>query len=263
MMWQIHEFDTLPSTNAYAREQLALGKAVHGEVFQAYHQTEGRGRFADRKWEDEAYQSLLMSVVLMQPPLPGIEVAQFHAALVVVRALRSLLKEKIDSGEKRVVVKWPNDVLIDGKKCAGILAEAVWSGDQLRGLILGIGCNVGQETFSTVIAGKATSLYAATKVLLTLEEVRTAILSELNKDLVFLQGTTDPKRLIVEELRKELEWMKSIKGLVVNESDIGYLENVSYKGISEEGALVISDVNNNVHILRTAHVILPSYNNDK
>src|SRR6266498_2126247 len=91
-MWTIHRFAELPSTNTYARTLLSEARARHGDVFQAEHQTEGRGRLGDRVWEDERGTSLLLTFVLTQMPRECLHVVQFMAALSVASAVRSLLK---------------------------------------------------------------------------------------------------------------------------------------------------------------------------
>jgi len=114
------------AAEAATTQRMLPAAAAHGAVAVAEHQTEGRGRLG-RTWVDEPGRGLLFSVVL-RPPRP---VARWpELTLVAARAVQ----EAIGPG---AAIKHPNDVLVDGRKVAGILAEA---GERV---VLGIGINVG------------------------------------------------------------------------------------------------------------------------
>jgi BirA family biotin operon repressor/biotin-[acetyl-CoA-carboxylase] ligase len=119
-----------PSTNDDAR-QLALQGAPHGTWVVAEEQTAGRGRLG-RRWELPADQGLAMTMVL-RPSLPPHRVPLLgFAAALAVAAL-----------DRRLRIKWPNDVqLPDGRKLAGILAEAEPGDDGVAFVLMGIGVNV-------------------------------------------------------------------------------------------------------------------------
>jgi BirA family biotin operon repressor/biotin-[acetyl-CoA-carboxylase] ligase len=111
-------------------QRLVPDDAPHGAVAVAEHQTEGRGRLG-RVWVDEPGAGLALSIVLRPPP----PVARWpELTLVAARAV----VEAIGDG---AAIKEPNDVLVDGRKVAGILAEA---SDHV---VLGIGVNVGTAPF--------------------------------------------------------------------------------------------------------------------
>ena len=141
MNWRIHHKAETASTNIDARD------GSHGDVFTADFQSAGRGRL-DHKWLSPPKTNLMMSVVLSVAGLPPEQVATLPlvAGLAVVKALDGM-------GLFNCRLKWPNDVLIDGRKIAGILCER--SGDAV---IVGIGVNVGQTEFDKEIADRATSL---------------------------------------------------------------------------------------------------------
>lgn len=126
------------STNAVALERLNQG-APDTALVAADEQTAGRGRF-DRKWVTRPGAALAFSLVL-RPAAEEVTRMGFYsplAALGVAEALEGLygLVPRI---------KWPNDVLLDGRKAAGILVESVWDGDQPQGAVLGIGLNVTRD----------------------------------------------------------------------------------------------------------------------
>ena len=117
------------STNAVVAERARAGEA-HGLVVVAEEQTEGRGRL-DRTWVSPARAGLTFSV-LLRPSLPADQIGwvPLLGGLAVAQALRG-------HAEVEAELKWPNDVLIGGKKVAGLLAEAVDGA-----VVLGVGLNV-------------------------------------------------------------------------------------------------------------------------
>jgi BirA family biotin operon repressor/biotin-[acetyl-CoA-carboxylase] ligase len=133
--WEIRWFDEIDSTNTYVREQARLG-APAGLVAVADHQTAGRGRLG-RSWESPPGANLLASVLLR----PALAPAELHLCTVAV-ALAAIDACQEVAGVA-AMLKWPNDLLVDGAKVAGILAEAEFQGDDLAGVVVGIGINVG------------------------------------------------------------------------------------------------------------------------
>ncbi len=127
--------------------------APHGALVVAERQSGGRGRHG-RAWTAETGQSLLFTVVL-RPALDarGVGLMPLAAGLAVAEAV-----EAFGAGAR---IKWPNDVRVDGRKVAGILAETTWA----RGrpcVLLGVGLNVGQDAFPPPLDATATSLALAT-----------------------------------------------------------------------------------------------------
>ena len=143
--WQIHQKAETASTNLDARA------GGHGDVFVADFQTAGRGRL-DHKWLAPPGANLMMSAVLSVAGLSCEAVSTFPpvVGLAVVRAVRGLLPAEV---ARTVLLKWPNDVLVGGRKVAGILCER--DGERV---IVGIGVNVKQREFPQEIAKKAISL---------------------------------------------------------------------------------------------------------
>ncbi len=141
--WRIHHKTETVSTNLDARG------GRHGDVFTADCQTAGRGRL-DHRWLSPPGVNLMMSAVLSVEELPPEQVATLPlvAGLAVSRGLSLFLPQGLSP-----LIKWPNDVLVDGRKIAGILCERH---DDL--VIIGIGVNVDQEEFAREIAEKATSI---------------------------------------------------------------------------------------------------------
>ena len=136
----------MESTQTIAFE-LAAHCAVDGTVVVADHQTAGRGR-RGHHWEDEPGASLLFSVVARSSlPIAQRPLLSFAAAVAIADALAEV-------AGVATRLKWPNDVLVSGRKIAGILLES--RGEDL--VIIGIGVNVAQSRFAAELAGVATSI---------------------------------------------------------------------------------------------------------
>jgi BirA family biotin operon repressor/biotin-[acetyl-CoA-carboxylase] ligase len=145
--------DFLPSTMTRAGE-LAAGGAPEGAIVIADHQTAGRGRLG-RAWVDRPGASLMLSVVL-RPGLPAERQWSVTAATGV--ALAEAVAELLGPAAA-VTLKWPNDLLIGGRKAAGLLAEGYPGGV----LVVGMGVNVHQAAtdFPPELRGSVTSLAMA------------------------------------------------------------------------------------------------------
>ena len=127
--------EVTPSTQATALA-LAEDGAPEWTLVAANHQTHGRGRLG-RSWDDVAGSSLLFSMILR----PALGVAD-GGALALLAGLA--LAETIDKvADQRAACKWPNDVLVGGRKAAGILAGSATAGESLSYVVLGIGANIG------------------------------------------------------------------------------------------------------------------------
>ena len=132
--WDIHWLDEVDSTNTYVRERAREG-APAGLVAVADHQTAGRGRL-DRRWESPTGANLLASV-LLRPDCGGGDVHLCAGAVALAGADACREVAGVEPA-----LKWPNDLLLDGAKLAGVLAEAEFSGPSLTAVVVGIGINV-------------------------------------------------------------------------------------------------------------------------
>jgi BirA family biotin operon repressor/biotin-[acetyl-CoA-carboxylase] ligase len=134
---QLHSVD---STNTYATELVHKGTVIEGTVILAGQQTQGKGQGVNR-WVSEAGCNLLFSLILRPDFLPAER--QFYLSMCVSIAI----VDYIVSIGKPTRIKWPNDVLLNGKKVAGILIENTILGQHLNTSIVGIGLNVNQKIF--------------------------------------------------------------------------------------------------------------------
>ena len=126
-------FGKVDSTNAYGK--LNLEYLDDKTVVYTSHQTQGRGRF-NRKWVGLGAGNLYMSLILK----PSNKFEPVYANLTQYTCLS--LVELLDTYGVKAQIKWPNDILVNDKKIAGILAEAVYKEGELRGIIIGIGLNL-------------------------------------------------------------------------------------------------------------------------
>jgi BirA family transcriptional regulator, biotin operon repressor / biotin---[acetyl-CoA-carboxylase] ligase len=139
------------STQSEVQRRAAAG-APEGTVVTASHQSAGRGR-RGHEWWDAPGESLLCSVLLRPDCLPAaVPQLSLVGGLAVAEALAA-------SAGVRARIRWPNDLLVDGRKVCGILAEAASGADtRVHHVILGIGINLRQAEFPEPLAARATSL---------------------------------------------------------------------------------------------------------
>jgi BirA family biotin operon repressor/biotin-[acetyl-CoA-carboxylase] ligase len=145
-------FDTIGSTNDEALAW-ALQDAPDFSLIVAEEQTSGRGRM-DRKWLTPPHAALAMSLILR----PTMDERTLPSRMTGLLAL-SLTESLLDLG-LTPQIKWPNDVLLIGKKVTGILVESTWTGEQLDAFVLGMGVNV----FTASIPPPEQLLFPATSI---------------------------------------------------------------------------------------------------
>lgn len=133
IVWRVEHFEEIDSTNSWLAQKAANG-APEGLVAYADFQTAGRGRL-DREWVSPPGASLLCSILLKAPL--GVNELQLVVAAVALSARAALVRL---SGV-RPDLKWPNDLIVDDAKLAGLLAEAVVTPDGLA-TVVGIGINL-------------------------------------------------------------------------------------------------------------------------
>jgi BirA family biotin operon repressor/biotin-[acetyl-CoA-carboxylase] ligase len=151
---KFHYFSELASTNSYAR-MLAESGTREGEVVIAESQTRGRGRLG-RVWVSPPYLNMYLSVIL-RPSLPPARASQLTLMAAVALADAVAAFSPVAPS-----IKWPNDILVGGKKLAGILTESSCNSARIDYVILGIGVNLNYalEVMPEAIRSRATSLLA-------------------------------------------------------------------------------------------------------
>lgn len=132
---RIDFFDSIDSTNAFALRLADTGESGPALVA-ADAQTSGRGRM-NRRWITNPGSSLAFSL-LIHPAGSQQAKLQLFSALASLAVCRVLNRQLGITAQ----IKWPNDILINRQKTAGILCEAVWAGESLQAVVIGIGINV-------------------------------------------------------------------------------------------------------------------------
>ena len=147
----IHHFFQVGSTNDVAF-QLAQEGVAEGTVVLSEEQTSGRGRLG-RHWVSEKHLGIYMSLILRPRLTPGrAPLLNLAVAVAASRAIEQTSGLTAD-------IKWPNDILINGKKCCGILTEMNADLDQIKYLVMGIGINVNHAVFPKALQAQASSLF--------------------------------------------------------------------------------------------------------
>jgi len=175
----IYRFGEVESTMNEAARLIAEG-ASHGTVVTAEHQTGGQGRVAGRYWESSPGESLLFTLVLDShvSGSPFKIPYSLMAALAICRTLEPVVPD--------VRIKWPNDILLGGKKCAGLLCRS-----RERFVLVGIGLNCFQTDFAGQYNYPPTSLLLATGKKMSPSDLLPELLEQLHAQLCGAWNTAD------------------------------------------------------------------------
>jgi BirA family transcriptional regulator, biotin operon repressor / biotin---[acetyl-CoA-carboxylase] ligase len=194
----IHHFYKIGSTNTAAMDAAAEG-APEGSVFLAEEQTSGRGRGAN-SWQSPRSSGIYCSVVL-RPVLPPSEV------LVLSLAAGLSVQSAIQQVDPRVQadLKWPNDVLIEGKKVCGILTEMNAEATRVRYIVVGVGINVNQASFPRELG--ATSLRLSTGSEWSRVELAAALLKSLHLEYRQLMEDPEARESILRRFAENSSWV--------------------------------------------------------
>lgn len=223
---KIFVFEKIDSTNACART-LGDVDTPEGAVVIADFQTNGRGR-QGRIWVSEPHSNLLFSVLLR--PTVKIELAgllTLYASTAVARAIEQCIGEPVEC-------KWPNDLLLHGKKFCGILLENSFHQSDLGYAVIGVGINVNQQALPPEIAERSTSLARETGKEYDRKKIFQAVLTEMD-GLYKSAGKGDFSRIVTEWTKRCLMFGKSVKV----QQDDQVLEGTALR-LNHDGGLIIS-----------------------
>jgi BirA family transcriptional regulator, biotin operon repressor / biotin---[acetyl-CoA-carboxylase] ligase len=220
----LHVLATTESTNDEALRGAKSG-AAHGSTWVTEEQRAGRGR-RGRTWVSPPGEGLLFSVLLRTgwPPhrLPSL-------ALVAGLAVRDAVAAAAPAASPQI--KWPNDVLVEGRKLAGILVESTTIGSRVDAVVVGVGINVHTRHFPDELADRATSVaLVAPGVALDRSSLLADVLAGIDRDLHVVEARG------LGLLRARLEAVDGLRGKRVR-SDAGD-EGVA-AGIDDEGRLLV------------------------
>ena len=226
---QIVYMPTCHSTNDTAREHVRNTATIEGAVFITDDQTQGKGQRGN-SWEAKPGENLTFSVVLTPTFLKADK--QFFLNIIASLAVNDTIETFLPNDQ--VLVKWPNDVYLNGGKVAGILVENAFQGSRLSSTVVGIGLNVNQLSFKV---NTATSLAKEAGSAFGLEEVLHSLLMNLEK--YYLQLKREQYDLLKEayygkllgyaQTRKYLAEYE-FEGKITRVEDSGYLIIESKQG---------------------------------
>ena len=234
-------YSTIDSTNRRALEWAADG-APDGALVIAEEQTAGRGRLG-RRWHAPSGSALLLSLVLR----PDISPAQAQRATMLC-SLGALEAIEAVAGVT-AQVKWPNDIVIDGRKVGGILTELVAEGRSLRHVVVGMGINVNLDTsLLPEVMVPATSLMTEAHRMISRTELLCGLLEGIERRYKALASGWSPH----EEWRAHLATL----GTAVRVGTPGEILEGEAVDVDADGALVVRDLAGQHHHVLAGDVTL-------
>ena len=202
------------STNNYAAKMLNQTKVPEGTAILADEQHSGKGQ-GTNKWESKPGENLTLSVVYFPKFLSADQ--QFRLSEAVSLSLIELLQHYGLTG----MIKWPNDIYVEGQKISGMLIENLIRGHQLSHSIIGVGLNVNQQDFSGL---NATSIRSLTSSNADLDEVFELFCTQLESHYLELKSGSSG---ISERYRSRLIGYREVQDYLLYGSEVeGVLEEV-------------------------------------
>ncbi|MDD3364880.1 MAG: biotin--[acetyl-CoA-carboxylase] ligase [Syntrophomonas sp.] len=239
-------YPEIDSTNTRARELAAAGYP-EGTVVVAEMQTAGRGR-RGRSWYSPAIKGIYLSVIL-RPVLPLKEISR--VSLVTAVAVAETLEAELNLQPR---IKWPNDILINNRKIAGILSEAVTDMDGVEYIVIGIGLNINNQArdFPSGFRTTATSALAEYDHPSSRVKVLQGLLARLESHYFQLlsgnfASTLEKGKSLSMVIGQELR-LDTINGFIVGQAI----------DIDDNGFLLVRDQLNTIHTIMSGEIsILP------
>ncbi len=241
MPFTLIQFQRTTSTQTWAREWARLG-AKEGLAIQALEQTSGRGRL-QRSWHSPFGEGLYISV-LLRPAIPLTQANRLTmlVSLAAIEACQSV-------AGVTPAPKWPNDLLLQGRKLAGVLTELENQGERLSYAVIGLGLNVKTDFVGTPLAETAISLQQVAGHSVTLSQLRDAYLHALERRYeCFLSGESPLAawKAQLEPLGRHVRVVRSghvvVEGLAID--------------VDPDGALLVQDAAGVTHTIWAGDVQL-------
>lgn len=232
------------STQDIAKEMVSK-RVPHGTLIIAEAQTKGRGRLG-RIWLSPEGQGLYFSLILRPQMSP------IHAPKLTLMAGVAIARTIELATTIKAQIKWPNDVLISGRKVAGILNEIDAEMDRINAIILGVGININQDTasFPRELRNEVTSLKLEVGREISRLEILQTLLVELENLYEDLKDGNFPN--ILETWRKmDITLGSQVKAVLIDREILG--EAID---IDQDGALLLKDKRGDIHRLLSGDLML-------
>jgi BirA family biotin operon repressor/biotin-[acetyl-CoA-carboxylase] ligase len=233
-------YESIGSTNAQAKIDAENG-ASGGTLIVADRQTAGRGR-RGRSWDSPAGINIYYTLILKPDFAPDkASMLTIVMAMAVAEGIQRTLSIKGETEDAQVGIKWPNDIVINGKKVCGILTEMSIEKDYIQNVVIGVGINVREQEFAPEIADKATSLEAECGKKISRCALIGYIMEAFEND--YAQFCAN------ENLSQLLDRYNSM--LVNMDREVCVLDpkgeyNGTARGINEEGELIVETADGNI-----------------
>lgn len=238
---QIYFAEEIDSTNTWAK-QLAAEGAPSGSLVCANMQTAGKGR-RGRNWASPKGESLCMTLILRPEILPqNASSLTLVMGLSTAQALRNLLGLDVQ-------IKWPNDIVISGKKLCGILTEMSATMTGIDYVIIGVGINVNQMTFSDEIKDIATSAALEKGEYVSRAQIAAEVMKQFEINYHEFLKTSD-----LSGLREAYDEMMVNRGRVVKVLSPGNEFMGTAVGTNEKGELLVEKDNGEIEAIYAGEV---------
>lgn len=219
--------EEIDSTNEEAK-RLAEHGAIHGTLVISDYQLRGKGR-RGRTWLSSKGNCIYMSIILR----PDME-SQYASGLTLVAALA--VSDGIDCLGCKTEIKWPNDVIINGKKVCGILTEMSSEIDYINYVVIGMGINVNDEAFPDEIASTATSIRLGSGKMQNRAKLVSYIMEAMEEYYLLYRKTNDLSLLLDKYNEKLVNVNRKVKLIRKGEEQIR-----TALGVDKTGALIVED----------------------
>ncbi len=234
-------YETSVTSTQEIAHRLAREGVPEGTLVVAEEQLGGKGRLG-RAWHSPIGTGIWMSLIL-KPKIPPQQAPQLTllAAVAVIRGIT-------ETTELQCEIKWPNDILLNGKKVVGILTEMQADPDQIHSVIIGIGINVNQTSFPKEIQEIATSLKLEKGQEINRAHLMRSIMAEFEKLYeLFLSDGFYPIKQMWEA------HAVTIGRRIIARTINGAIEGFA-KGITEDGILLLEDSHGRTHKIYSADI---------
>lgn len=223
---EIYYYDVTDSTNIRAKE-LAEEGHPSGTLVVADRQESGRGR-RGRSWDSPSGTGIFMTLLLKPEMNPN------HASMLTLVAAMAVARAISTCADTEALIKWPNDIVIGGKKICGILTEMSAQFDFINHIVIGIGINVHNEHFPEEIAETAGSILLQTGKRIRRAELIEQILEQFEHYYAIFMETEDLSGLVKEYNSILVNMNKSVRVLDPKEPFEG-----KAMGITKKGELIV------------------------